>query len=163
MWSSGNCANNLNLALRKKMVYTQPWICPRKWDEQTSLEFWDTNWSHNLGLTTRPRDSQKKKKEKKKKLSNSVLCRSGWPQGKTEEKGKERWTLPENRKIYGTWYDGNTNCDWCTRYGHQKIGTKLVQGLQDMEIRGWAETIEITALSRSVRIQASFIRQFSLA
>ena len=38
----------------------------------------------------------------KKFLSNSELCRSGWPQGKTEGKWKEN--LQENwKKNYGTW------------------------------------------------------------
>ena len=43
--------------------------------------------SCNLGQTTRPSDSQQKEK---KNLLNSGLCRSGWPQGKTEGKRKER-------------------------------------------------------------------------
>ena len=36
------------------MVDAQPRRHPRKWDTQTSLEFWDTNGSTNLGQTTRP-------------------------------------------------------------------------------------------------------------
>ena len=32
--------------------------------------------------------------------------------------------------------DGDTNCNWCTRFGHQG----LVQALEDLEIRGPEET-----------------------
>ena len=44
------------------MVYAQHSICPRKWDAQTPLEFWDTNGSPNLSQTTRPYNSQQKKR-----------------------------------------------------------------------------------------------------
>ena len=67
------------------MVYAQPRTLPGKRDAQTSLGFWDTNGSPNLGQTSRPSDSQ----QKRKNLLNSGLCRSGWPQSKTERKRKE--------------------------------------------------------------------------
>ena len=35
---------------------------PRKWNTQSSLGFWNTNRSLNLGQSTRPSDRQKKKK-----------------------------------------------------------------------------------------------------
>ena len=57
------------------MVYAPPRICPRKWDTQNSLGFWDKNGLTNLGQTTRRRDSQqlqKKKKKKKKKKKNKI-------------------------------------------------------------------------------------------
>ena len=75
------------------MIYAQPLIRPGKWDAQTSLAIWDTNGSHNLGLTTKPRDSQKKKKKKGKKrenLSNSKLKRLCRPLGKLQRKWKEK-------------------------------------------------------------------------
>ena len=40
------------------MVCTQHRIRPRKWDEQNSLGFWDTDGSTNLGQTTIRSDSQ---------------------------------------------------------------------------------------------------------
>ena len=49
------------------MIYEQPRICPGEWDAQTSLGFWGTNGSLNLGQTTRHSDSQKKKKKKAKR------------------------------------------------------------------------------------------------
>ena len=44
--------------------------------------------------------------------------------------------------------DGNTNCNWCTWNGPQKLGKKLKQ----LEIRGRTETTQTTALLRSAKI-----------
>ena len=49
------------------MVYAQTRIRPTQWDAQSSLGFWDTNGSSNLGQTTKPWDSQLQKKERKEK------------------------------------------------------------------------------------------------
>ena len=51
----------------EQVVYAQPRICPRKWNAQNSLGFWDTNGSPNLAQTTRPIDNQQQKKKKEKK------------------------------------------------------------------------------------------------
>ena len=69
----------------EQTVYVQPRISPTKWDAQTSLGFWDTNGSSNLGQTTRPTKSR----QQKENMPNSGLCHSNWPQGKTERKQKE--------------------------------------------------------------------------
>ena len=53
--------------------------------------------------------------QRKENLQNSGLCRSEWPQDKTER----------NRKTVEHESDGDTNCDWCTRYSHQRIGTGI--------------------------------------
>ena len=50
----------------EQMIYAQTSICPREWDTQTPLGFWDTNRSPNLDQKTRPYDNQQKKKKKKK-------------------------------------------------------------------------------------------------
>ena len=60
----------------------------------------------------------------KKNLSNRDLCRSDWPQGKTERKRKEISTnaLLENwKKNYETW-----KWQWyqLARYSHQKLSTE---------------------------------------
>ena len=49
------------------VVYAPSRIRLGEWDAQTSLWFWDTNGSPNLGQTTSACDSQQKKKKKKKK------------------------------------------------------------------------------------------------
>ena len=66
------------------MLYAQPSMCPGKYDAQYSWDFEIKNELSNLGQTTRFRDNQKKKEN----LSNTVFCRSGWPQGKIEKKSK---------------------------------------------------------------------------
>ncbi len=45
----------------EQMVYAQPRICPREWDTQTPLGFWDTNELPNLGQTTRSHNNQWKR------------------------------------------------------------------------------------------------------
>ena len=55
----------------------------------------------------------------------------------------ENWKNMEHKS------DGDSSWNWRTRCSHQIF----VQGLADLEIRGRAETIETTALVRSVRIQ----------
>ena len=57
------------------LVFAQPGIRTGEWDAQTSLGFWDTNWSLNLGQTTRPCDSQLKKKKKEKRKKEKETCR----------------------------------------------------------------------------------------
>ena len=124
------------------MVYTQPGIRSRKWDAQNSLWYWDTNGSCNLGQTTSPSDSQKKKK-----------------------KIADLWTLPfrlttgESEKM-DTFLDQAKKKVWNMKVMvipvvNGALGTVsklLVLGLEDLEIRGQVETIQITALLRSTSI-----------
>ena len=44
------------------MIYAQPNICPGEWHTQTSLGFWYTNGSPNLGQMTKPYHNQQKKR-----------------------------------------------------------------------------------------------------
>ena len=118
------------------MVYTQPRIRPGEWDEQTSLVFWRTNGSPNLGQTSRSMVSQHKKNQ-----SNSEHCLSGWPQRKTKGKRKKKkistWTVLENWKKQTVEHesDGDTNCKWCTRYNHQRID-KRIRGFRNKRMSG---------------------------
>ena len=41
--------------------YAQPRICPRESNARNYMGFWGTNWSPNLGETTRPSDNQQKR------------------------------------------------------------------------------------------------------
>ena len=66
------------------VVHAQSGIRPEECDAQTSLEFWDTNGSPDLGQMTRPNQ------QKKDNLPNCGLCCPGWPQSKNERKRKER-------------------------------------------------------------------------
>ena len=49
------------------MLYAQPNIYPRKWHPQTSLGFWNTSRSFNIGQTTRPYNNQQQQKKKRTK------------------------------------------------------------------------------------------------
>ena len=42
------------------MVYAQRRICPREWEAQISLEFWDTDGAPDLGQMTRRYNNQQK-------------------------------------------------------------------------------------------------------
>ena len=59
----------------EQMAYAQPRICPREWDAQTPLGFWDTTRSLNIGRTTRPYNNHQKKKKKRKKKEKKRTCR----------------------------------------------------------------------------------------
>ena len=57
----------------QRVVYAQLRIRLSEWDAQTSLGFWDTNGSPNLGKTTRSYDSQHKRIQKRKKRTNRIV------------------------------------------------------------------------------------------
>ena len=61
----------------EQVVYAQPGICQREWNAQTSLKFWDTNRSLNLGQTTRHNDSQQKKDTQMNQPKSSKIKRKG--------------------------------------------------------------------------------------
>ena len=65
------------------------------------------------------------KSTKKEKLPNSGLCRSDWPQVSTEKSKKKDKYLDLARELKKTMEhesDGNTCCNWCIWYSHQRIG-----------------------------------------
>ena len=81
----GGIVQEIEIWLNEQMVYAQPRICPKEWEAQTPLRFWDTNgWPH-LGQMTWPWSTKKKKKKKKEEnLQNCGLCCPSWPQCKIE-------------------------------------------------------------------------------
>ena len=92
------------------MVYTQQRIRPGKWDTKTSLVFWDTNGSPNLPNLYRivdfavPVDHRVKLKESEKRDKYVDFAR-------------------ELKKTMEHENDGDTNCNWCSWYSHQRIYT----------------------------------------
>ena len=119
-----------------QIVYAQSSICPGKWDAQDSLGFWDTNGSPNPGQIIRPSDSHKKRepavpadyrvklKESEKKDEYQDLAR----------KLKRVWNMKVVIGALGS------------------VTKELLQGLEDLEIRGCVEIIKTTPLLRSARI-----------
>ena len=119
------------------MVYAQPRNCPGEWDAQTPQRFWGTNGFVivNKKRTCRivdfacPADHWVKLEESEKK-------------GKSFDFTREL-KKPWNMKVTVIWIEINS----------LDIVTKgFVQGLEDLEIRGWVETIQTIALLKSARI-----------
>ena len=82
--------------------------------------------------------------KKKENLPKSELCRSGWPQGKSERKQKRdkcKTLLENKKKTMEHESGGDTNCHWCSR----AVTNWLVQGLKNLEIRRLVETIQRSA------------------
>ena len=125
------------------MIYTQSKICSGEWDTQTPFEFWNTNGIPNPSQTTRLVIIDNKKGS----LPNYGLCCLGWPQSKIERK-RPCSVIEKTNKL------------WNMKVliipiviGALVTVTKgLVQGQEDLEIRGRVETVQTTALLRSTRI-----------
>ena len=83
------------------MVYAQPRICPRKWEIQNSLGFWDTNESSNLGQTTRLSDSQQKKRTYR--IVDFAVPADHRVKLKENEKRHKYLHLAREQKNYGIW------------------------------------------------------------
>ena len=120
------------------MVYAQPGVRHGKWDAETSMRFWDINWSPNLGQTTRPGDSQQKKKKKRKKRTSRIVdfavLADHMVKLKESEKKHKYLNLARGLKNYGTrkwgWYQfwlvrlvqspkdwySDWRCPWCNGY-----------------------------------------------
>ena len=131
----------------EQMVYTQPSICPGKWDTKTPQRFWHTSSSPNLGQTTRPYDDQQ----------NTRNCRimvfavpvDHWVKLKEIEK-RDKY-LDFARELKKPWNMKLTFIPIVI----SALGTvieRLVKGLEDLKMTGRLETIQTTALLRSARV-----------
>ena len=113
------------------MVYTRP-RSHGEWDAQTPQGFWDTNGSPNPHQTTRPYNNQKKKKKKKKEkketgrfvdfavpVDHRVKLKEGQKKNQYQDLPKEmKKTVEPESDVY-------INCDWCSWFCHQRIGTGI--------------------------------------
>ena len=120
------------------MVYAQPGSRWRIWDAQISPVFGDTNGSPNFGQTTRPSDSQQKKK-RTYWIVNIAVPADQRVKLKECEKKKKLWNMkmaliPFVINAFGT------------------VSKGLVQGQENLEIRGRVKTIQTTALLRSTKM-----------
>ena len=123
------------------MVYAQPSICPRKWHTQTPVGLWYTNGSPNLGQKTRPYNNQ----EKKKKICKIVVFAvPADHRMKLKECKKRDKYLDLTRELKKLWNMKVTIIPlvigaFCT------VTKGLLNGLEDLEVGGRGETIQITA------------------
>ena len=133
------------------MVYAQPRINPGEWDAQTLVGFWDTNGSPNLSQTTGPQNNQQEKKEN---LPNCGLWCPGWSQSKIERKRKDKYLdlarELKKKKTVAHESDGDTNCNWCSWYSHQRIGTET-GGLQNKRTSGDNPNYSIIEISQNTK------------
>ena len=112
------------------------------------MEFWDTNGSSNLGQTTRPSDSQQKKKGTNR-IEDFIVPAYHRIKLKESEKRDKNVDLAKELEIL--WNMKVTVIPIVIVV----IGTvtkALVQELDDLEIRGRVEDIQIIAMLRSARI-----------
>ena len=126
------------------MVYAQPRICPGEWDAQTHLGFWDTN--DHLISARRPDLKTINKKVRTWKIVESAVL--AYHRVKLKECEKRDKYLDLARELKELWNKKVTIIPIT-------LGTvikELIQGLEDLEITGRMETVQITALLRSARI-----------
>ena len=114
------CPSCSSRKLYEQMVYVLPW----KWDAQTSLGFWDTNKSFNIGQIIRPSESQKKKKRISRIVDYAVPT-----DHLVKLKENEKWDKYQDFDLLLNWKnmehesDVGTNSYWPTWYCHQSIST----------------------------------------
>ena len=136
--SSKNCARNLNVTIRTNG------ICTGERDAQTSQGFWDIYESPNLGLTNRPYHFQPPPQKKNKRTRRIVDFADHKVKLKETEKKDKYLDLPRElkklRNMKVTIIPIVTGALGTVTKG-------LIQGLEDLEIRGRVETV-----LRSVRI-----------
>ena len=112
----------------------QPRICPGELDAQTSLDFWDTNRSLNLSQTTRP-ICNKKKTDRIVDFTVPYDHRIKLKEGEKKDK-----YLDLSRELTKQWNMKVTVTP--VVIGALDTVTKgLLQGLKDLETRGWVDTI----------------------
>ena len=133
----------IEIRLYYQMVYVQTRMRPGEWDARTSLRFWDTIRSPNPGLETI---------HKKENQTNSGLCFPSRPQIESERKQKREistWTLLKNWKEL---WNIMVMVIRLAISSHRTVSNGLLMELDESEIEGRVETIQISALLRSTRI-----------
>ena len=111
---------------------------------------WHTNESHNLGQKTRPYNNQQKKKICK--IIHFAVPADQRMKLKEREKGDKYLDVArELKKTMEHESDDCTNCALGT------VTKGLLKGLEDLEVGGQVETIQTTALLKTVRIQSTVL------
>ena len=118
----------INLTIQKS-VHAQAGIRPGEWDAQSSLGFWDTNRSPNLGQSTKLSDCQQKKRTCRivdfvVPTNNRVILKESEERERDREREKEIPRPCSRTKKKTMEHDGDvdTNYNWCTWNNPQRIG-----------------------------------------
>ena len=118
----------------EQMVFAQSRICPGEWNAQNSQRFWERNGLLNLDQTTRPSDNQQKERTRRI-VDFAVLADHRVTLKENEKKDKYQDLAEELKKTMEYESDGNTNCNWCFWYSHQRIN-KGTWGLENKRTSG---------------------------
>ena len=134
------------------MVYAQPSTCPRKWHTQTPIGLWYTNGLSNHGQKTRPYNYQQKKKICK--IVDFAVPADHRIKLKECEKRDKYFDL--TRELEKLWNMKVTIIPIVIgAFG--MVTKELLKGLEDLEVGGWVETIQTTALLKTARILRRFL------
>ena len=147
-WSTENSARNLNLTNRTNGICTTQNLSLENETQKNSLGFWNTNGSPNRDQTTRPNDSQQQKRTRW--IVGFVVLADHRANLKEREKKRSKY-LDLAKELKKSWKMKVTVIPIVIgAFGNDTKG--LVQKLESLEIWGQVETIQTTALVRSVRI-----------
>ena len=135
------------------MVYAQPSTCPRKWHAQTPMGLWHTHRSPNLGKKTKPYNNNP---PPKKKRICGIVDFAVPADNRIKLKGCEKKDkyLDFAREVKKLWNMKVTIIPIVIGV-FDTITKGLVKGMEDLEVGGRVETIQMTLL-RTARILRRF-------
>ena len=130
------------------MVYAQPSTYPRKWHTQTPTGLWYTNGSRNLDQMTRPYNNQHQKKKICKIVDFAVPADHRIKLKEYEKRNKYLDLARELKKLWNM----KVTIIPIVIGAFNTVTKGLLMGLEDLEFGGRVETIQTTALLKTVRI-----------
>ena len=131
------------------MVYAQLRICPRKWHTQTPMGLWHTDESPNLSQKIRSYNNQQQQQKWICKIVDFAVPADHKIKQKECEKTDKYLDLV--RELKNLWNMKVTIIPIVIgAFGTVTKG--LLKGLEDLEVGRRVETIQTTALLRTVRI-----------
>ena len=130
------------------MIYAQPSTCPRKWLSQTPMELWYTNGSPNFGPKTKSYNNQQRKKKICKIVDFAVPADHRIKLKECEKRDKYHDLARELKKIWNM----KVTIIPIVIGAFGTVTKGLLKGLEDLEVGYRVETIQTTALLKTVRI-----------
>ena len=128
------------------MVYAQPRIIPREWEEHNSLGFSDTNRLLNSGWTFRFRNS--KRKRTCRIVNFAVTVEHQVKNQRKRKKTQVPWPCQRTKWLWNM----VETVTWILICPLETSPKGLVRGMEELENWGRAETVQSTEWSWSVRI-----------
>ena len=130
------------------MVYAQPSTCHRKWHTLTPMGFWHRNGSPNPSKKTRPYNNQQQKKRICKIVDFAVPADLRINLKEWEKKDKYLHLSRELKKLWSM----KVTIVPIVIGAFGTITKGLLKGLEDMQVCGREEIIQMTALPKTARI-----------